>query len=270
MAAAILEEGQNTPADVYYGQDAGALGALALEGMARQLPDELLERVEPRFKSPDGLWAGTSGRARVVVYNTDELDEGDLPSSILDYADPRWEGALGWAPSNGSFQSWVTALRLLEGDDVAREWLEAINDLNPLVYEGNTPIVRAAITGEIQAGFVNHYYLYREREEAGSEVSAENYYFKDGDVGGLINIAGVAILEPSDNVEQSEMLVDFLLQQEAQEYFASETFEYPLAAGIPANEALPSLDELETPDIDLSNLEDLEGTLALLREVGLL
>jgi iron(III) transport system substrate-binding protein len=270
MAAAILEEGRNTPADVYYGQDAGALGALALEGLTRKLPDDVLDLVENRFKSPDGLWVGTSGRARVVTYNTDELSVSDLPDSILDYVDPRWERKLGWAPTNGSFQAWITALRVLEGEQVAREWLEGINELNPLVYEGNTPIVRAAITGEIQAGFVNHYYLYRERAEAGGDVAAENYFFQNGDPGGLINIAGVAILDPSRNVEQSEMLVTYLLQQDAQEYFAAETYEYPLTRGVPANEALPSLDELETPDIDLSNLEDLDGTLALLREVGLL
>jgi iron(III) transport system substrate-binding protein len=270
MAAAILEEGSNTPADVYYGQDAGALGALALEGMARQIPESTLDLVDSRFKSPDGLWVGSSGRARTVIYNTDQLDEGDMPASILDYADPQWENMLGWAPTNGSFQAWVTALRVLEGDDVAREWLEDISALNPLVYEGNTPIVGAAMSGEVAAGFVNHYYLYREQAEAGGDVGAENYFFRDGDIGGLINVAGMAILEPSRNVEQAEMLVDFLLQEEAQEYFATETFEYPLAGGMDPAADIPTLDELETPDLDLSNLEDLEGTLALLKEVGLI
>lgn len=270
MAAAILEEGENTPADVFYGQDAGALGALSLEGMARQLPSDVLDRVEDRFRSPDGLWVGTSGRARVVVYDTEQLSEGDLPSSILDYADSQWENALGWAPTNGSFQAWVTALRVTEGDDVAREWLEDIQALNPNIYEANTPIVGAAISGEIQAGFVNHYYLYREIEEAGGDVGAENYFFRNGDIGGLINVAGVAIMEPAANVEQSEMLVNYLLNEESQQYFAEETFEYPLVSGVPAHDRVPSLEELETPDIDLSNLEDLEGTLELLREVGLL
>lgn len=270
MAAAILEEGQNSPADVYYGQDAGALGALALEGMARRIPDETLERVDARFRSPDGLWVGSSGRARTVIYDTDQLEESDLPTSILDFADPQWENMLGWAPTNGSFQAWVTALRVQEGEDVAREWLEAIHALNPLVYEGNTPIVGAAMSGEIAAGFVNHYYLYREQAEAGGDVGADNYFFRDGDIGGLINVAGMAILEPSRNVEQAEMLLDFMLQQEAQEYFASETFEYPLVQGVDPAAEVPPLDELETPDIDLSNLEDLEGTLALLQEVGLI
>lgn len=270
LAAAILEEGSNSPADVYYGQDAGALGALALNGMTRQIPESTLERVDARFRSPDGHWVGSSGRARTVIYNTDQLDESDLPESILDYADPQWENMLGWAPTNGSFQAWVTALRLIEGEDVARAWLEDIHALNPLVYSGNTPIVGAAMSGEVAAGFVNHYYLYREQAEAGGDVGAENYFFRDGDIGGLINVAGTAILEPSRNVEQAEMLVDFLLQEEAQEYFATETFEYPLAAGIEPAAEIPTLEELQTPDIDLSNLEDLEATLALIQEVGLI
>lgn len=270
LAAAILEEGSNSPADVYYGQDAGALGALALNGMTRQIPESTLERVDARFRSPDGHWVGSSGRARTVIYNTDQLDESDLPDSILDYADPQWENMLGWAPTNGSFQAWVTALRLIEGEDVARAWLEDIHALNPLVYSGNTPIVGAAMSGEVAAGFVNHYYLYREQAEAGGDVGAENYFFRDGDIGGLINVAGTAILEPSRNVEQAEMLVDFLLQEEAQEYFATETFEYPLAAGIEPAAEIPTLEELQTPDIDLSNLEDLEATLALIQEVGLI
>ena len=270
MAAAILEEGSNSPADIYYGQDAGALGALALNGMTRQIPQSSLDLVDSRFRSPDGHWVGSSGRARTVIYDTDQFDEGDLPGSILDYADPQWENMLGWAPTNGSFQAWVTALRILEGEDVAREWLEDIHALNPLVYEGNTPIVTAAMAGEVPAGFVNHYYLYRFQAEEGGDVGAENYFFRDGDIGGLINVAGMAILEPSRNVEQAEMLVEFMLQDEAQEYFATETFEYPLAGNIDPAAEIPGLDELETPDIDLSNLEDLEGTLALLQEVGLI
>src|SRR5690606_33605891 len=134
---------------------------------------------------------------------------------------------------------WVTALRILEGEDVAREWLDAIDALNPLVYEGNTPIVGAAMSGEIAAGFVSHYYLYREQAEAGGDVGADNYFFQDGDVGGLINVAGMAILEPSQNVEQAERLIEFMLEQETQEYFATETFEYPLAEGMDPAADLP-------------------------------
>jgi iron(III) transport system substrate-binding protein len=268
MAAQILEEGDNTPADVYYGQDAGALGALEKEGMLAELPDEIIGDVDERFRSRSDVWVGTSGRARTVVYNTDAVSEDDLPDSILDFTDPEWDGRIGWSPTNGSLQSFVTAMRVELGEDTAREWLEGITANDPRVYEGNTPIVEAAGRGEIDVGFVNHYYLYRFLEED-PEVAADNA-FLTGDIGALVNVAGVAVLEDTDQPRAAELFVEFLLSPEAQEYFSSETFEYPLAGGVEPHERLPSLDEIETPDVDLSDLDDLQGTLELLREVGAL
>jgi iron(III) transport system substrate-binding protein len=269
LAATILEEGQNSPADVYFAQDAGALGAVAREGMLMELPADVLGMVDSRFNDRNGRWIGLSGRARAIIYNTDNVTEDDIPASILDFTDPVWEGRLGWAPTNGSFQAFVTALRVLEGEDVAREWLQGIQANNPLVYSGNTPIVEATIAGEIDAGFVNHYYLERQRAERG-DLPAENYIYTNGTPGALINIAGAGILSTSSNPDVADALLRFLLSEEAQTYFAEETYEYPLAAGVEVNPNLVPLDEIETPDIDLSDLDDLEGTLALLTEVGVL
>lgn len=271
LAAAILEEGERSPADLFFAQDAGALGAVAREGRFIELDAEILERVEPRFRSPQGLWVGISGRARTVVYNTDQLSEADIPASILDFAnDERWRDRLGWAPTNGSFQAFVTALRVLRGDDAARSWLEELKNLGTRTYENNTAIVRATIAGEILAGFVNHYYLVREESQAGQDLPAENYFYRNGDPGALINVAGVGILASGRNQEQAKALVDYLLTPEAQQYFAEQTFEYPLIEGVPASPKLLPLEEIQTPDIDLSDLDDLQGTLALLQEVGLL
>lgn len=271
LAAAILEEGERSPADLFFAQDAGALGAVAREGRFIQLDADVLERVEPRFRSPDGLWVGISGRARTVVYNTDQLSEADIPASILDFPnDERWRDRLGWAPTNGSFQAFVTALRVLRGDDTARSWLEGLKALGTRRYENNTAIVRATIAGEIQAGFVNHYYLVREEAQAGQDLPAENYFYRNGDPGALINVAGVGILASGRNQEQAKALVDYLLSTEAQQYFAEQTFEYPLIDGVQASPQLVPLEEIQTPDIDLSDLDDLQGTLTLLQEVGLL
>jgi iron(III) transport system substrate-binding protein len=268
MAAQILEEGPNSPADVYYGQDAGALGALQREGMLATLPEELTADVDPRFRSREGLWVGTSGRARTVVYNTDALDADDLPDSILGFTDPRWAGRIGWSPTNGSFQAFVTAMRVELGEDVAREWLAGIIANQPRVYEGNTPIVEAAGRGEIDVGFVNHYYLYRSLEEDPG-FPADNA-FLTGDIGALINVAGVAILETTDQPDAAQRLVGFLLSVDAQRYFSSETFEYPLAGGVDPDPRLPDLEDIDTPDVDLTDLEDLRGTVELLRDVGAL
>lgn len=270
LAATILEEGGRSPADVYFAQDAGALGALQREGRLAELPQELLDAVPARFRSPDGRWIGVSGRARVVTYNTDAVGEADLPASILDFTDERWNGRIGWAPTNGSFQAFVTGLRVQLGDDAARDWLEGIEANDPQEYPNNTAAVEAVINGEIDVAFVNHYYLLRFKAER-SDVPAENYYLGGGDPGALVNVAGVGVLDSSDERDLAIRFIEFLLSDEAQQYFADETFEYPLAQGVaalPAN--VVPLDQLQPPDIDLSDLADLEGTLEMLREAGVL
>jgi iron(III) transport system substrate-binding protein len=269
MANLILTEGGNSPADVFFAQDAGALGAVAEEGLLAPLPDELLGAVDDRFKSPDGEWVGVSGRARVVAYNTETLSEADLPDSIFGFTDPEWSGRIGWAPTNGSFQSFVTALRQLEGEDRAREWLEGIQANEPNAYEGNNQALDAVVAGEVDVAFINHYYLMQRLVED-PDATAANYFLTDGDPGALVNVAGAGILETAPNGEAARVFVEYLLGEDAQRYFADETKEYPLIEGVEADPALPSLDEIGTPEIDLSDLSDLEGTLQLLQEVGIL
>ena len=270
LAATLLEEGENTPASLYIAQDAGALGQLAAEGRLAQLPDAVLDRVDERFRSPDGVWVGISGRARVLVYNTDMITEDELPASVLDLTGEEWAGRVGWAPENGSFQAFVTALRQVEGEDGARGWLEGMLANEPVVFEGNGPIVTAVANGEIPVGLVNHYYKYEIQAEQGQELPIENYFFPDGDVGSLVNVAGVGILEGSPNQDQALAIVDCFLQAEAQTYFSETTFEYPLIEGVEPAAELRPLDDIDSPDLDLSNLADLQGTLDLLTEVGVL
>ena len=269
MANLILTEGENSPADVFFAQDAGALGAVAEQGLLAPLPEEILGAVDERFKSPTGEWVGVSGRARVVAYNTDTLSEADLPDSIFGFTDPAWSGRIGWAPTNGSFQSFVTALREIEGEDRAREWLEGIQANEPSVYEGNNPALDAVIAGEVDVAFINHYYLMQRLVED-PDAAAANYFLADGDPGALVNVAGAGILNTAENDEAAREFVEFLLSEQAQEYFATETKEYPLIEGVEPDAELPPLGEIGTPEIDLSNLSDLEGTLELLQEVGIL
>jgi iron(III) transport system substrate-binding protein len=270
LAATILEEGRNSPADVFWSQDAGALGALAAENKLAPLPLDILEKVDPRFRSPEGFWVGTSGRARVVVYNTDRLKPEDLPSSILDFTKPQWKDRLGWAPTNGSFQAFVTAMRRQLGEKETRAWIKGIQANKPRVYPKNSAIVAAVGSGEVDAGFVNHYYLFRFLEDQGESFPARNFYNSKGDPGALVNVAGAAILKTSERNEEALRFVDYLLSPEAQQFFATETFEYPLIDGVATNPLLKPLAEIETPDLDLSQLDDLAGTLQLLQDAGAL
>lgn len=268
LAAQILEEGDNSPAGLFLSQDAGALGALAKNDRFTTLPDDILGAVDDTFRDSDGRWVGVSGRARVIVYQPDLVDEGELPESIIDLPESGI-GPIGVAPSNASFQTFVTALRLTEGEDAARAWLESLQASDMIIYEGNGPIVDAVANGEAAVGLVNHYYLYEKMEE-NPDITARNHYFTNGDIGGLINIAGVGVLAGSGQEEQAEAVARYFLSEEAQAYFAEETHEYPLASGVSPVDDLPPLDEYNAPDVNLNDLDDLEGTLTLLTELGLI
>jgi iron(III) transport system substrate-binding protein len=270
LAATILEEGDASPADVFFAQDAGALGAVGAEGRLATLPADTLAKVDARFASDDAQWVGVSGRARVVVYDTRTLTGEDLPTTIDAFTDPAWKGRIGWAPTNASLQSFVTAYRVLEGDEAAKAWLTAIQANEPKVYDGNDAVLAAVAAGEVEVGFVNHYYLMQQLAEQGDSYPVRNHFLAGGDPGSLVNVAGAAILSTAKNPDAARAFIDFLLSSESQAYFATETHEYPLIDGVAADEALPPLSEIESPDIDLSDLADLEGTLQIMQEAGVL
>jgi len=270
LAATLLEEGSRSPADVFFSQNAGALGALESEGILEALPNNLLNRVEERFRSKANKWIGVTGRARVVAYSSKRLSKKDLPKSILEFTNPKWKGRIGWPPTNASFQAFITGMRVALGDEATEAWLRGILANEPKSYPKNTPIIEAIAKGELDVGFVNHYYLYRFKAERGPDFPVENYYLSGSDVGALVNVAGVGILKSSKNKEAALKLIDFLTSEEAQKYFAEATYEYPLVKGVKANQALPPIEDIDTPNIDLSDLSDLENTLKLLRKVGVL
>jgi iron(III) transport system substrate-binding protein len=270
LAATLLEEGANSPADVFFAQDPGGLGAVADAGLLAELPAGLLGAVDARFADPAGRWVGVSGRARVVVYNTDALDESGLPASLEGFTDPAWKGRIGLAPTNASFQTMLTAMRQVWGEDAARAWLEGILANEPTFYENNTAIVAAVGAGEVQVGFVNHYYLYRFLAEEGEAFPARNYFLPDGGPGSLVMTAGAGVLAGAEHPAAALQFIEFLLSPEAQQYFADETYEYPLIPGVAINPLLTPLAELNAIDLSLGALADLQGSVALLQETGFL
>jgi iron(III) transport system substrate-binding protein len=270
LAATIVEEGGNSPADLFFSQDAGSLGALESENLLAELPDQTVALVDERFRSAEDRWVGTSGRARVVAYNTEEVSAQQLPDSILGYTDPEWKGRIGWAPTNGSFQAFVTAMRLKLGEEATREWLEGIVANDPEAFADNETIRDAIAAGEVDVGFINHYYVAQAREEEGADYPVEVDFPPGGDVGALINVAGAGVLANAENGEGGVEFIDFLLSADSQRFFSEETKEYPLVEGVEADPLVVPLAEIEQPDVDLSNLDDLRGTLTLIEESGAL
>ena len=269
MAALILTEGNASPADVFFSQDGGALGAVEEAGLFAPLGEDILGAVDDAYQSVDGFWVGTSGRVRVVVYNPTLV--AVAPTSIDELLDKKWSGKIGYAPSNASWQSFVTGLRVLRGEEGARQWLEGFAKNKPVPFEKNGVVRDAVNSGEVSLGLINHYYLYEKVAAEGAEaVVAKNQFLAPNDPGGLVNVAGVGVLAGSKNTEAANAFVKYLLSPTGQKFFAEKTFEYPLVAGTSPSEGLPSLADLQPPAINLSDLRSIEMTQELLTEVGLL
>jgi iron(III) transport system substrate-binding protein len=268
LAAQILEEGDRARPDVFFSQDAGALGALADQGVLADLPEATLERVDARYRDTEGQWVGLSGRARVAVYDPRQVDSP--PASVLDLVQPEWKGKVAIAPTNASFQAFATALRVTEGEQAAEDFLEGLQANEVQIYEKNTGILDAVDSGEVALGLINHYYWYEKQAEVGADaLQAELGWFEDGDPGSLVNVAGAGVLATAENPVAAQALIAWLLGEEAQTYFATETFEYPLIDGVAIIEGLRPLADLQGPELDLSDLASLGETLELLDSVGL-
>jgi len=269
LALLIQEEGDRSPADVFLSQSPGAMDFLDGDDRLATIPDDLLGLVAADVRDDDGRWVGFSGRQRVLVFNQDLADEGELPSSVFDLTDPAWSGRLGIAPSNGSFQDFVTAMRGQVGDDATSAWLEGLAANDVQTYPNNNAIVAAVGRGEVDAGLVNHYYNYRFLDED-PDHPGRNHQFATDDPGSILIVTGAAIIEGSDAPDAAAQLIEWLLQEDAQRYFADETFEYPLASGVAPSGDLPAAEFAGVGGLDLSGLEGgLERTQELISEAGL-
>ncbi|MGH9033609.1 MAG: ABC transporter substrate-binding protein, partial [Acidimicrobiia bacterium] len=219
---------------------------------------------------PDGDWVGISGRVRVLVYNSDLVDPAELPDSVFDLTDEQYRGRVAVAPPNASFQDFVTAMRESVGDDETLAWLEGMVANDVRTYANNIAIVEAVGRGEIELGLVNHYYNEEVKAE-NPDAPSENYLFPGADLGAVILVTAAGVLRSGDSDADAERLVEYLLSQQAQEFYARETLEYPLAAGVePVVADLPPLASIQSPELDLSSLGgELTETKQLIERSGL-
>ncbi|MDT0200319.1 iron ABC transporter substrate-binding protein [Nocardioides sp. AE5] len=267
QAALLLEEGANSPADVFLSQDAGALGLLSDAGMLVDLPEEITGAVMGDYSSQDGSWVGLTARARVIAYNGDKYDESEVPDNVAALTGPEWKGKVAFPPGNASFQSFVTGFRVAEGDDAAAAWLKGMVDNDFQSFEKNGDVLTAVDEGAVDLGLINHYYLYALIAEVGEEnVKAKLKFPKAGDPGALVNVTGAAVLSTHPD---AIALVKFLVSKTGQEYFVNETHEYPVVEGINPPADLPALADLKGPLEDLSDLDDLEKSIQMIQDAGM-
>lgn len=271
LALAIKEAGDSSPADLFWGQDAGAMGLLAAGGRFQRLPSSVVQRVPEVFRDSSNFWVATSGRARLLAYAPQRVAMDELPLSIFDLTDPKWSKRVGWAPTNASFQSFVTAMRKTHGEDTAKQWLRDMDRNGTKRYAKNTPIIKALADGEIDLGLPNHYYLLRFKK-ADKHFPVEQTFFEPGDSGNLVNVAGMGIIRTSHTPYAAQRFIEFVLSDTAQQFFTSDVFEYPVSNDVITNSRLLELEELVRlmPPVSLEELTDLQGTLKVLKEVGLL
>lgn len=269
LTALLLEEGANSPADVFWAQDAGSLGAAS--AAFAELPAETNGSVLEAYRDNSNKWVATSGRNRVLVHSTERVADDALPASIKDLTGEAYKGRVAWAPTNGSFQAFVSAFRVAEGDAAAKAWLEGMIANDTKVYSNNGGQIEAIANGEVDFALVNNYYLGRYTAKDAA-FPAKMTPFANGDIGNLMLVAGAGIVEASDNKENAQKFIDYLLSPAAQQYITLQGNEYPVRAGIIPQATLVSLETVQaaSPDVDLNTIGDLDGTLALLREVGLL
>lgn len=274
LALLIDQEGERTPADVFYSQSPGATEFLATNGRLAPLPSEILELVDPRFADDEGLWVGVSGRQRVLVYNRDMVDADSLPTSVFEVVEPPLAGQVAVAPSNGSFQDFITAMLATEGEERTKAFLDGLVRTGAPTYANNNAIVEAVGRGEVPMGLVNHYYNFRFLEEDPT-LPSRNHRFAGDDIGSLLITSPISIIAETEQREAARQLVEFLLQDDSQAYFAEETFEYPLVEGMQPAADIPPLETLEVPQINLGRQGSqgdrvgLERTLELIRDSGL-
>jgi iron(III) transport system substrate-binding protein len=268
LSAQILEEGSNSPADLFLSQDAGSLGAISQAGLFTPLPSDVAAEIPAAFVAANREWVGITGRARVFAYAPDRVKT--LPVSITELTKPIYKNQIGIAPTNASFQAFLTALIENKGTAFAKTWLEGLKNNGVKIYLKNSAIVEAIDKGEISMGLVNHYYVWEVSEALGREINVKIGYFAPGDLGNLINVSGAGILQTSAKQKAAQDLINYLTSAAAQQKFVNDTHEYSLLDGANPPADLPAMDKIGAPSIDLKTLSNIKATQDLLIQVGLL
>ena len=272
IAAQILQEGADSPADVFLTENSPELNLLDEKGLLAPVDPATLKQVPAQYSAADGHWLGVVARENVLAYNPSLIQASALPASLLDLAKPEWKGKLGFAPSDADFLPLVSAVIKKYGKTEALAWLNGLK-ANGTVYQDDEGAVAAVARGSVAVAIINNYYWYRLETDLGpAKIDSKIYHFKNGDIGGLINVSGAAVLKSSKNPAAAQKFLSFLVSEKAQQLLGESDvdYEYPLRPGVPPNAKLTPFQDLQPPALNVSQLGDDQEAGALLQQAGLI
>ncbi|ROM63644.1 iron ABC transporter substrate-binding protein [Pseudomonas brassicacearum] len=267
LASQVVEEGDRSPADVIYTEESPPLNKLGEQGLLAKIDDATLNVLPKDYVAGNGTWMGVTARVRVVAYNPKLIDEKDLPKTVLDFAQPQWQGKVGFVPTSGAFQEQAVAIIKLHGMDAAEEWLTGLRAFGK-VYSNNMVALKAVENGEVASVLVNNYYWFALQREKG-QLDSKLHYFTGGDVGGLVTVSSAAALKSSKHPKEAQQLLAYMASEEGQRVITQTSAEYPLHKGMASDRGLKPFSELEPPKVTPADLGNAEEALELEREVGL-
>ncbi|WP_339514991.1 extracellular solute-binding protein [Pseudomonas sp. RL_15y_Pfl2_60] len=267
LANQIAEEGERSPADIIYTEEAPPLIKLGSQGLLAKVDPSTLKQIDPKFSDDNGNWLGITSRVRVLAYNPDLITEAELPSSVLEVADPEWAGKIAFVPSSGEFLGQTAAVISINGREAAEEWLTGLKAFGS-TYTNNVVAMKAVENGEIGAALVNSYYWTALKKEKG-ELKSKLHYFADGDAGGLSSVSGAAVIKASKHPKEAQAFLAFMISDEGQKAILSKSAEYPVNPNVQADPLLKPYDQLKPPAITAAQIGLAEDALELQREVGM-
>lgn len=272
LASALMREGEHTPADVFFTENSPELEHLQELGLLAKVKPATLAQIPSRYSSAKGEWIGVLARETVLSYNPNLISASELPSSVLDFAKPKWKGKVGIHLTSPDTMPLIRTIAVEDGRDQALAWLKGLKR-NAKLYQHSSGLVAAVNNGDVAVGISNSYYYYRLREQVGKDkMTSRVHHFEHGDPGGLINISGMAVLKYAPHPKLAQEFLAFAVSAKAQNVLAHSTidFEYPLRPGVKANPQLKPLAQLQPPKVTIKQLGDDSEALKLLQEAGLL
>lgn len=256
LAAQLIQEGKASPADVFLTENTPAMSAVERAGLLVPLDAAVTRPIPADYRPTSGLWTGFVARSTVLVYNPSMISEDQLPTSIMDLADPAWSGKVAFSPTGADFQAIVAAVLDLKGEDATRRWLEGLK-ANGTAYDGNDVVLDSVNSGEVATGIEYHYYWYRDQAESGEHSdNTRLHFFGNEDPGAFLSISGAGVLKNAEHPDAAQQFVAYLTSTEGQQVLAdSYALEYPLNPAVTLDPPVKPLSELQPPDVAVSELD---------------